>query len=126
MSKFKLRNLENERRRLQKQIAKIDKQIDKVKNTKVISEGYLELIVKEKLNIGNRTTDEVRANVKYERFGNEITCTLSLTDKFLDHETFVGKAICAEDDAFKEGVGICIAECRAIQKVYEYMAQKLG
>ena len=53
MSKFLLRNLKNERRRIEKELKRIDKKIDRIENTEVIMEGSLEL--KSLINIDKTT-----------------------------------------------------------------------
>lgn len=132
MSKFTLRNLENEKRRLEKEILKIEKRIHRIKNTKVIAEGTINVGTKIRFKTVNslpsddKVATDVALDIKYEVYKNEITCTLVLDDVLLGRETFIGKTRCAEDDEFDMATGMCIAECRAVQKVYEYMSNIVG
>lgn len=128
MSKFLLRNLKNERRRIEKELKRIDKRIGRIENTEVIMEGSLELkslinIDKTNLVFKNKSIDfGMKFNVKFEHFENEITCTLTTNDeKFYGVEKFVGKAICAVDEEFDLSTGMTLAQNRAIKEVYEYM-----
>lgn len=132
MSKFKLRNLNNEKRRLEKQIKKVEKQIEKVENTKVIAEGVINIGSKVKFNTINgipsdkEIVEDFQLNVKYEKYKHEVMCTLVMNNDLLGKEVFIGKARCANDDEFDVATGMCIAECRAIQKVYEHIIKKIG
>ena len=128
MSKFLLRNLKNERRRIEKELKRIDKKIDRIENTEVIMEGSLELkslinIDKTTLVFKNKSIDfGMKFNVKFEHFENEVTCTLTTNDeKFDGVKKFVGKAICAIDEEFDLSTGMTLAQNRAIKEVYGYI-----
>ena len=132
MSKFVLRNLKNEKRRLEKEIQKIDKKIDKINNTVVIAEGIIELGTSVEFSkVFGKQSDQtaeykVTLKVKYERYKSEIKCTMILNHDLLGYGVFVGETRCASDDEFDIATGMCIAENRAIQKVYGYMTEQLG
>ena len=84
MSKFVLRNLNNERRRVEKQLKKIDRQIERIENTRVIAEGTLDLNTlvrfdKSMLDIkGDKVDTTLRFKIKFEEYKKEVTCTLTM------------------------------------------------
>lgn len=127
MNKFLLRNLRNERRRIEKQIEKIDKEIDRVKNTKVLLKGTLDLnsLVKveesDTILVDNDIKFDMNFNLKIERYGNEVVCTLNSKDFRFKGEQFIGKAVCAIDEKFDLATGMTIAQNRAIREVYNYI-----
>lgn len=128
MNKFLLRNLRNERRRIEKELNKIDREIDKAENTEVVMEGSLELnslvkIDKTDLMFANRKVDfGMKFKIRFERFENEVTCILTTDDeKFDEVMSFTGVAKCAKDEKFDLATGMTIAQNRAVKEVYEFI-----
>ena len=127
MSKFVLRNLKNERRRVEKQLKKIDRQIERIENTRVIAEGTLDLNTlvrfdKSILDIkGDKVDTTLRFKIKFEGYKKEVTCTLTMLKT---GKQFIGKARCAKEDSFDLATGMCLAEDRAIKAVYEYIIEQ--
>lgn len=126
MSKFVLRNLNNERRRVEKQLKKIDRQIERIENTRVIAEGTLDFTLvrfdKSMLDIkGDKVDTTLRFKTKFEGYKKEVTCTLTMLKT---GKQFVGKARCAKEDSFDLATGMCLAEDRAIKAVYEYIIEQ--
>lgn len=128
MNKFLLRNLRNERRRIEKQLEKVDREIDRVENTDVVMEGSLELkslvkIEKSDVLFTNNNIDfGMKFNVRFEKFKNEVVCILTANDeKFEKGMKFKGKAICAIDEEFDLSTGMTLAQNRAVKEVYKYI-----
>lgn len=127
MSKFVLRNLNNERRRFEKQLKKIDKQIERVEKTRVIAEGTFDLNTLVRFNKsmfdtkGNEVDNTLKFKIKFEGYKKEVTCTLTMLK---NGKQFVGKARCAKEDSFNLATGMCLAEDRAIKAVYEYIIEQ--
>lgn len=114
-NKFKIRNLENEKRRIDKLIAKLKREDEAKCDYKFIG-----TITEERQSV-IRTSDmeqTVTQTFKYsfERRGNEIECTL--TD---GTSNIVGKGVskCHSEDLFSEGVGCSLAERRAVVDYYK-------
>ena len=132
MDKFELRSLKNEKRRLEKEILKIDKIIGKTNNTTTVGEGILEIVNSLKLEkvFGRKENhsleNKIELKVKYEKYEREVTCIATLNDRLLGNRVFVGKAKCSLDDDFDLATGMCIAENRVIQEVYKYINKLLG
>lgn len=126
MSKFVLRNLNNERRRVEKQLKKIDRQIERIENTRVIAEGTLDFTLvrfdKSMLDIkGDKVDTTLRFKIKFEEYKKEVTCTLTMLKTC---KQFVGKARCTKEDSFDLATGMWLAENRAIKAVYEYIIEQ--
>lgn len=128
MSKFLLRNLRNERRRIEKELKKIDKEIARVEDTEVVMEGSIELkslvrVEESDVMFKDRNIDfGMRFKIRFECFENEVTCTLTTDDdKFDGVKEFTGKARCAKGEKFDLSTGMTLAQNRAIKEVYEYI-----
>lgn len=128
MNKFLLRNLKNERRRIEKELNKIDKDIHRAENTNVVMEGSMELktlvdIDKTEVMFINKNIDfGIKLKMKVERFENEITCTLTTDDKKFDKPmSFTGVAKCKKGETFNLAIGITIAQNRAIREIYNFI-----
>lgn len=128
MNKFLLRNLRNERRRIEKQLEKVDREIDRVKNTDVVMEGSMELkslvkVEKSDVVFANNNIDfGIKFKIRFERFGNEVVCILTTNDEKFDKAMeFKGKAICAIDEEFDLSTGMTLAQNRAVKEVYEFI-----
>lgn len=128
MNKFLLRNLKNERRRIEKQLKKINKEIARVEDTDVVMEGSIELkslvrVEKSDVMLSNNNIDfGMHFKIKFECFENEVTCILTSDDeKFDGVNVFTGKAICAKGEKFDLSTGMTLAQNRAIKEVYEYI-----
>ena len=106
MSKFLLRNLRNERRRIEKELEKIDKKINRVENTEVVMEGTLDLnsLVKiDKSNylyVNNNVDFNMKFGIKFEKFDNEVVCILTSKDNKFGNKQFFGKAVCLKGEKF--------------------------
>lgn len=120
MNKFELRNLKNERRRLEKQLEKIDRKIDKAENAEVILKTTMEIThcakVKETiLHLSKKKFSNSRVfDVEFTRYKNEVTCTY----KTKGGKQYVGVAKCAYDDEFDISVGLSLSETKAIIEIY--------
>lgn len=128
MSKFLLRNLKNERRRIEKELNKVDKEIARVEGTEVIMEGSLDLksLVKvdktDLMLVDNNIDFGMHFKIRFERFENEVVCILTTDDdKFDEVKRFTGKAICAKDEKFDLATGMTLAQNRAVKEVYEFI-----
>lgn len=128
MNKFTLRNLKNEKRRLEKQLKKITREIHKIENAVELTRGKIELGTEVlangvyKIN-ANKTVD---FNMVCTRYGRDIVCELILKDSILGvdiKEKFLGVATCATDDEFDASVGINLALNRAIQDFYSWVEE---
>lgn len=118
-NKFKIRNLENEKRRIDKRIAKLREEdlkrsefkevhigfITEERSSKIITEGF-ERIVNQNF------------YYTFTRKGNKIVC--ELTDSFSKIKA-IGVAVCREDDDFNANVGCVIAERKAIANYYKQL-----
>lgn len=115
-NKFKIRNLENEKRRIDKQIAKLKEEDLK---SKELREFYISCVTEERSSIIKM--DNVEKEVKqifyykFTREDNKVIC--ELTDNFSKIKA-IGVAICCEDDSFNVNVGCVIAERRAVVNYY--------
>lgn len=128
MSKFLLRNLKNERRRIEKELNKVDKEIARVEGTEVIMEGSLDLkslvkVDKTDLMLVNKDIDfGIHFKIRFEHFENEVVCVLTTDgDKFDEVKKFTGKAICTKGEKFDLATGMSLAQNRAVKEVYEYI-----
>lgn len=127
MNKFLLRNLRNERRRIEKELDKIDKKIDRVENTEVVMEGTLDLnslvkIEKSEVLFVNKNIDfNMKFGIRFEMFDREVVCILTSKDVKFGNEQFTGKAICAKDEKFDLSTGMALAQNRAVKEIYEYI-----
>ena len=113
-NKFKIRNLENEIRRIQKQIVKLKEEDKKPKQSRVIA-----VVTEERNSVIKSilTRQEVSQVFKYVfvQKGNTEHCTL--TDGTSD-VVGEGSATCHEDDVFVDGIGCSLAERRAVIDYY--------
>lgn len=113
-NKFKIRNLENEKRKIDKLIAKLKRE-DEVRTVYEL----IGVITEERQSIirtgDNENTMTQTFKYFFERKGNVIECTL--TDGI---STIVGKGIsrCHSEDLFSESVGCTLAERRAVVDYY--------
>ncbi|HSQ88007.1 hypothetical protein [Romboutsia sp.] len=124
-TKFIIRNLENEKRR-------IDKEIARLKKTTVIAEGTYSttenmlLDVKADICLVSSPCD-LDFNVRFEKYDTTIRCTMTTKDeRFKDKKEFVGVARCDSSDTFNHGVGMTIAHHRAIMKVQKYILNEVS
>lgn len=126
--KFALRNLKNEKRRLEKLLKKVNREIHDIENAEELTRG--------KVSIDTRvlTTGTYKINAKKivdfsmvsTRYGRDIVCELTLKDSILGvdiKEKFIGMATCATDDEFDASVGINLALNRALQEFYLWVEE---
>ena len=128
MNKFTLWNLKNEKRRLEKELKKITREIHKIENAEELTRG--------KVAVDTRvlTTGTYKVNAKKTvdfsmvctRYGRDIVCELTLRDSIVGidiKEKFIGIATCATDDEFDASVGINLALNRALQEFYLWVEE---
>lgn len=115
-NKFKIRNLENEKRRIDKQIEKLRREdetkprgvefikfIEEERESKIIADNFERVL-------------NTRYFYEFTREGNKITC------KYSDaHSKIVGIGVskCCEEDEFNLVTGCTIAERRAIADYFK-------
>lgn len=127
MSKFVLRNLRNERRRIEKELHKIDNKIDRIENTEVVMEGTLDLnslvrVEKSEVLFVNKNIDfNMKFKIRFEKYDNEVVCILTSNDSKFGKKQFTGKAVCAVDEDFDLSTGMTLAQNRAVKEIYEYI-----
>lgn len=116
-NKFKIRSLENEKRRIDKLITKL-KEEDLKKNKP--EEKHIGRITEERSSTisseGYERTVNQEFYYTFTRNGNKVTC--ELRDSF-SKVIAKGVAICCEDDDFNETIGCVIAERRAMVDYYK-------
>lgn len=129
MSKFVLRNLKNEKRRLEKLLKKIDREIHVLENPVILTKGIIELttgILALEGIYGLKDKKTIEFNMECVRYGRDVVCTLKYTDEILGfkvNEKFCGVATCASDDKFDASVGINLSLNRAVQDFYQWMEE---
>lgn len=115
-NKFKIRNLENEKRRIDKLIDKLRREDEE----RAVEEKFLGVITEERESVikTDRVTKTINQVFTYSfrRKGNTIECVLSDGTSTIKG---VGVAKCHSEDLFSERVGCTIAECRAIADYYK-------
>lgn len=115
-NKFKIRNLENEKRRIDKLIDKLRREDEE----RAVEEKFLGVITEERESVikTDRVTNTINQVFTYSfrRKGNTIECVLSDGTSTIKG---VGVAKCHSEDLFNEGVGCTIAERRAIADYYK-------
>lgn len=126
--KFALRNLKNEKRRLEKLLKKVNREIHDIENAEELTRGKVAVDTRVlttgtyKVN-GKKTVD---FNMVSTRYGRDIVCELTLKDSILGvdiKEKFIGIATCATDDEFDASVGINLALNRALQEFYLWVEE---
>lgn len=126
--KFALRNLKNEKRRLEKLLKKVNREIHDIENAEELTRG--------KVAVDTRvlTTGTYKVNAKKTvdfsmvctRYGRDIVCELTLRDSIVGidiKEKFIGIATCATDDEFDASVGTNLALNRALQEFYLWVEE---
>lgn len=128
MSKFILRNLKNEKRRLEKLLKKIDREIDIIEKAEELTRGKVAVDTKV-VSLGKYKVD-AKKTVDFDmvctRYGRDIVCELTLRENILGidiKEKFAGIATCATDDEFDASVGINLALHRALQEFYLWVEE---
>lgn len=115
-NKFKIRNLENEKRRIDKLIDKLRREDEE----RAVEEKFLGVITEERESVikADGISNKISQVFTYtfKRKGKTIECVLADgTSKIKG----VGIAKCHSEDLFSEGVGCTIAERRAIADYYK-------
>lgn len=109
-NKFKIRNLENEKRRIDKEIARLRNEEDKT--IAVLTEERTSVI-----HAGDKSnTLTQKFTYTFKRKGNAIMCILA------DGQSFIigrGIARCCDEDVFDQKIGCTIAERRAVADYYK-------
>lgn len=128
MNKFTLRNLKNEKRRLEKLLKKIDREIDIIEKAEELTRGKVAVDTKV-VSLGKYKVD-AKKTVDFDmvctRYGRDIVCELTLRENILGidiKEKFAGIATCATDDEFDASVGINLALNRAVQEFYLWVEE---
>lgn len=128
MNKFTLRNLKNEKRRLEKLLKKIDREIDIIEKAEELTRGKIAVDTKV-VSFGKYKVD-AKKTVDFDmvctRYGRDIVCELTLRENILGidiKEKFIGIATCATDDEFDASVGINLALNRALQEFYLWVEE---
>lgn len=123
--KFRIRNLNNELRSLEKRKKKIEEEIQKLEQ-EPFYEGELAV---DFLMVGNRAISTPKTNkfekdekysVKYYKTNKQVLCELTWKPKNARKEIFVGEANCCEEDSFNELKGMNIALLKAMRDAYDY------
>lgn len=125
MSKFKLRNLMNERRRIDKEIEKVKREMEKGKD-KTIYIGIIDETLKGECSVEHRGGKQVMTGMEYNfryiftRRNREVACTLYCADTKI---TVQGKSICCDEDVFILEKGMKLAEARAKAEYYARLVE---
>ena len=125
MSKFKLRNLMNEKRRLEKEIAKVEKMLQEKRNKK-IHIGKIEEHIESECTVNHRAGKQFVNGLKYKfvynfyRVGKEVMCDLYCPNTGV---VATGIAKCCDEDIFVLERGMKLAEKRALAEYHIKMAE---
>ncbi|MGL5715329.1 MAG: hypothetical protein ACRCX2_20090 [Paraclostridium sp.] len=114
-NKFKIRNLENEKRNLDKQIAKLKAEVRKDETYKHLT-TVTEKRVSQIVSTENSTEKENIYTYDFYQQGDRVICIFSD-----DYTNIRGKGVatCCEEDTFNLSVGCIIAERRAVVNYYK-------
>lgn len=118
-NKFVIRNLENEKRR-------IEKLINKLKREDAREEKLFTIVEERESRVSKgEVSDAFTQKFKYEytRKGNEIKCKLVCIGSTIEG---VGIAKCHNDDDFNQHIGCSLAERRAVADYYNKLAKEEG
>lgn len=129
-----LESLNCQKRELLNKLEKIDKQIDRIENEKLIITGKLRRRLS--LFIQGHTEDTRKLNTEsYEsmvlyldmyRYKNEIRCEITSNGEFIPKDVkFIGVAICSKDDEFKLTTGLNLAQKRAEIELDKYIVEMI-
>lgn len=116
-NKFKIRNLENEKRR-------IDKLIKKLKEEETKEYKLFTIFEERECNVRKDYLEDTYTQMftyEYTRKGNEIKCKLTCNGTSIEG---VGIAKCHSDDNFNQHIGCSIAERRAVADFYVKIAKE--
>lgn len=125
MSKFKLRNLMNEKRRIEKEIAKVEKMLQD-KNNKKVHIGTVEECIESECTVNHRGGKQFVNGLKYRliynfyRKGKEVICDLYCPNTGI---VATGVAKCCDEDAFVLERGMKLAEKRALAEYHVKMVE---
>lgn len=118
-NKFKIRNLENEKRRIEKLIDKLKREDVKEQKLFTVLEERESKI--HKVVVSNTFTQKFK--YEYTRKGNEIKCKVICIGSSKEG---VGVAKCHNEDDFNQHIGCAIAERRAVADYYNKLAEEEG
>lgn len=127
-NKFKIRNLTNELRHLEKKRQEIEDELEEltqIRNSEVLLEGDMKHSLSFKpMNLSKYTQDGANSDdyrVKIYKYANKTVCELTWIRPITKRkEIYVGEAICHPDDTYDSSKGMNIALLKALKQCYEH------
>lgn len=129
-NKFKIRNLQNEIKGLEKKKKKLQDEIRKLeKRPFYTGEISADILLSGKgenplSDLSGKYGKSERYSVKYYKLRREVICELTWKPQKGRKEIFIGRAICRQDEEFDYLKGMNIALLKAMIKAYDFMIRQ--